>query len=78
MTKAIATLPWRVDRESAGGHWTNSCSILDADGAEVCVLTRGYQSEIVDGEMEGCPSWDNAELIVAAVNAYAVTNGERK
>ena len=67
---AKAPRPWRVDRSSAGAHWTNSCSIFDAEGGEVCVLTRGYQSEVIDGEIEGCPSWDNAELIVAAVNAY--------
>lgn len=74
--KAIAPLPWRVDRDSEPHrHWTNSCSILDAEGGEVCVLTRGYQSEqISDGDWEGCPSWDNAELIVEAINAYAKAN----
>ncbi len=71
----IAPLPWRVDRDSAGKQWTDSCSILDANGGHVCHLTRGYQSEVMplDGDLEnreGCPSWDNAELIVAAVNAY--------
>jgi len=71
MTKAIAPLPWSVDRNSANREWTNSCSIIDANGGEVCVLTRGYQGEMIDGDMEGCPSWDNAEMIVAAVNAYA-------
>lgn len=61
----IAPLPWRVDYESGGAEWTNSCSILDADGGHVCHLTRGYQAA-EDGD--GCPSWDNAELIVSAVN----------
>ena len=69
-TKYLAPLPWRVDRESEGRHWTNSCTILDAKGGDVCVLTRGYQAKVVDGHDEGCPSWDNAEFIVAAVNAY--------
>ena len=67
---AIAPRPWLVDRKSAGERWIDSCSILDAEGGEVCILTRGYQSEMINGELEGCPSWDNAELIVAAVNAY--------
>lgn len=57
----VAPVPWRVDRESAGKHWTDSCSIVDAEGGHVCHLTRGYQ----DG-----PSWRNAELIVEAVNAF--------
>jgi hypothetical protein len=67
-----APRPWQVDRESKHRHWTDSCSILDAEGGEVCVLTRGYQpQQMQDGSMECGPSWDNAELIVAAVNAYA-------
>lgn len=72
ITKYTAPLPWSVDRRSAGRNWTNSCSILDANGGEVCILTRGYQFEPAgdDGDWEGGPSWDNAELIVAAVNAY--------
>jgi hypothetical protein len=67
MSKYLAPRPWRVDRESAGRHWTNSCSIVDAEGGEVCVLTRGYQ---VGEEGDGTPSWVNAEMIVAAINAY--------
>jgi hypothetical protein len=70
MKKYLAPRPWSVDRDSAGKQWTDSCSILDADGGHVCHLTRGYQAETIDGDIEGCPSWDNAELIVAAVNAY--------
>ena len=62
---ATAPRPWRVDYKSADYHWTDSCSIIDADGGEVCILTRGYQG---DENGEGCPSWQNAELIVAAVN----------
>ena len=64
--KAIAPLPWSVDLESSNKQWKDSCSILDARGGHVCHLTRGYQG---DGD-DGCPSWDNAELIVAAVNAF--------
>lgn len=67
---AIAPRPWKVDRSSAGRMWTDSCTILDARGGEVCHLTRGYQGEVIDGDSEGCPSWDNAELIVRAVNAF--------
>lgn len=62
-----APRPWRVDRESGGKKWTDSCSIFDAEGGEVAILTRGYQGD-ADG---GTPSWDNAELIVAAVNAFS-------
>ncbi len=69
MYQYLAPRPWRVDRESEGVRFTSSCAILDAEGGEVCVLNRGYQG---DQNGEGCPSWDNAELIVAAVNAYAL------
>ncbi len=71
ITKFTAPLPWHVDRALDGFHWTNSCSIVDAEGGEVCVLTRGYQGDEND---EGCPSYDNADLIIAAMNAY--TNGQ--
>lgn len=71
---SIAPRPWRVDRDSEGKQWTNSCSILDAEDGEVCVLTRGYQG---DEEGDDCPSWDNAELIVAAVNAYEQSVDEK-
>lgn len=72
--KSIAPLPWRVDRDQEPHQpWTDACSILDADGGHVCHLTRGYQG---DENGDGCPSWDNAELIVAAVNAYV--NGEQE
>lgn len=79
----VAPTPWRVDRGSRHDYWTDSCSILDARGGVVCVLSRGYQSEVVplDGDMEnreGCPSWDNAELIVAAVNAHQQTTTQGK
>ena len=67
--KSLAPRPWRVDREEIGLVWTNSCQILDADGGVVCHLTRGYQGVVIDGVSEDCPSWGNAELIVAAVNA---------
>lgn len=67
MSKATARRPWKVDRDSEDKMWTNSCSILDADGGHVCHLTRGYQG---DKTGDGCPSWDNAEMIVAAVNSY--------
>jgi hypothetical protein len=58
---------WRIDNKSVDKHWRDSLSIVDADGGEVCVLTRGYEAG-VDGS--GGPSWKNAELIVAAVNAH--------
>ncbi len=58
---------WRIDEKSVGKHWTDSLSIIDADGGEVCVLTRGYEG---DKNGDGCPSWKNACLIVAAVNAF--------
>lgn len=58
---------WRIDNNSVGRHWTDSLSIIDADGGEVCVLTRGYEG---DKNGDGCPSWKNACLIVAAVNAF--------
>lgn len=61
-----APKPWRVCTKTIGSHWTNSISILDADGGEVAVLTRGYQG---DENGYGCPSYDNAQLIVDAVNA---------
>jgi hypothetical protein len=67
----IAPRPWRVDRESRHRHWTDSCSIIDAQGGEVCVLTRGYQG---DDDGDDCPSWDNAEMIVAAVNKQEQAN----
>ena len=67
MSIYLAPRPWRIDRASQHRHWRDSCSIMDAEGGEVCRLTRGYQG---DENGEGCPSWDNAELIVAAVNAY--------
>lgn len=57
---------WRIDNKSIGKHWTDSLSIIDADGGEVAVLTRGYEGD----EQGGCPSWKNAALIVAAVNAF--------
>lgn len=60
---------WRIDSASVGKHWTDSLSIIDADGGEVCVLTRGYEG---DANGDGCPSWKNAVLIVAAVNAFQV------
>ena len=70
--KALAPRPWRVDRETARRHpWADACSIVDADGGTVCWLTRGYQG---DAAGDACPSWDNAEMIVAAVNAFG--NGE--
>lgn len=65
-----APRPWRVDRESVGRSWRDSVAIVDAEGSTVCVLTRGYQG---DDEGDGCPSWDNAELIVRCVNADART-----
>lgn len=55
---------WRVGNESVGKHWTNSLSIMDADGGEVAVLTRGYEGDPKTGD--GCPSWKNARLIAAA------------
>ncbi len=59
---------WRIDNASVGKHWTDSLSIRDADGGEVAVLTRGYEGDPKTGN--GCPSWKNAVLIVAAVNAF--------
>jgi hypothetical protein len=71
ITKYTAPLPWRVDRNAERHQpWTDACSILDAEGGHVCHLTRGYQPEA--NSDDGGPSWDNAELIVAAVNAYAL------
>ena len=58
---------WQIDNKSVGKHWTDSLSIIDADGNEVAVLTRGYEG---DENGDGCPSWKNAVLIVAAVNAF--------
>lgn len=58
---------WRIDNDSVGKHWTDSLSIIDADGGEVAVLTRGYEG---DANGDWCPPWKNAALIVAAVNAF--------
>lgn len=77
-SKYLSPRPWHVARDSVHDYWTDSCSIMAADGSIVCALTRGRQAELVDdpdgepGEkyMEGCPSWDNADLIVEAVNSY--------
>lgn len=69
LPKYLAPLPWSVDRETPGKDWTDSCRIVDADGGIVCVLTRGYQPE-QDCMMCGGPSWDNADFIISAVNAY--------
>lgn len=63
---------WRIDSKSVGKHWTDSLSIIDADGGEVAVLTRGYEGDPKTGD--GCPSWKNACLIVAAVNAFNATD----
>jgi len=70
---SLAPLPWRIDPESVGVHWTNSISIVDADGAEVCVFTRGYQG---DAEGDPCPSWDNAHWVVEAVNDFLMPDAE--
>ena len=67
--KWLAPLPWRVERLSIHRHWTNSISVVDAEGGEVCVFTRGYQG---DENGDGCPSWDNAQEIVEAVNAREI------
>lgn len=67
MADKIAPLPWSVDYQSIGREWTNSISIIDADGGHVAHLTRGYQG---DEDGDGCASFKNAELIVAAVNVY--------
>ena len=73
--KYYAPFPWKVDRDAkAYTPWTDSCSIVDAEGGTVCYLTRGYQPEAGDPDFVGGPSWDNAEFIVAAVNAYAGAN----
>lgn len=58
---------WQIDNESVGKRWTDSLSIIDADGGEVAVTTRGYEG---DANGDGCPSWKNAVLIVSAVNAF--------
>ncbi len=64
MTKdKTAPRPWRVDC-TEHVYWKNSIAVLDANGRTVCVLTRGYQGD-QDGDL---PSYDNAELIVMAVN----------
>jgi hypothetical protein len=68
--KAIAPRPWSVDRNSDSKQWKDSCSILDAEGGHVCHLTRGYQADADCPDGTGGPSWDNAELIVEAVNAF--------
>ena len=44
---------------------------MDADNGEVAVLTRGYQG---DENGDDCPSFDNAALIVASVNAVLKVN----
>jgi len=67
LSKFLAPRPWRVDRKSAGKQWRDSCTIVDADGGDVAHLTRGFQG---DKSGNGCPSWDNAQLIVDAVNSY--------
>jgi hypothetical protein len=59
---------WRIDNEAVSKHWTDSLSIMDANGGEVCVLTRGYES---DPETGGCPSWQNARLIAATPELLA-------
>lgn len=66
----IAPRPWRVGRDSIGDEWRESLTIFDADDGAVCYLTRGYEGG-EDGS--GGPSWKNAELIVAAVNAWRDT-----
>lgn len=61
----LAKRPWKVGPSNE--VWSDSVSILDAEGATVCELTRGYES---NEHGEGCPSWANARLIVIAVNSY--------
>lgn len=68
--RGTANLPWSVDYGSVGKHWTSSISIVDADGGEVCVMTRGYQGD----EGGSLPSTRNAELIVSAVNKLAAVD----
>lgn len=59
----LAPFPWSVDYASISAQWTDSVSIIDADGGHVCHLTRGYQG---DANGDGCPSFANARLIAAA------------
>jgi hypothetical protein len=57
-SKSIAPLPWKVDRNSIGRNWKDSCTIVDADGGAVCALMRGRQG---DENGDSCPSWDTAD-----------------
>ena len=48
---------WRIYSASVGKHWTDSSSIIDADGGEVCVLTRDYEGDalvmvVLHGKMQ--------------------------
>ncbi len=73
MIDFTAPRPWTVETNPSHRHWTNSISIFDRDGGEVAVLTRGYEG---DKNGDGCPSFQNANLIVSAVNAIKEpTNG---
>jgi hypothetical protein len=69
---SLAPRPWRVDgSDEQHKPWKNACAIVDAGGSVVCYLTRGYQGDMgSDGISEDCPSWDNAQLIVDAVNSF--------
>ena len=60
---SLAPAPWSIDPESVGEVWTNSVAILDAKGAWLAHLTRGYEG---DKNGNDCPSWKNARLIAAA------------
>ena len=60
-TAGLAPAPWKVGNE--GQMWTDSLSIIDADGGEIAYLTRGYEG---DENGDGCPSWKNARLIAAS------------
>lgn len=66
-TTKLAPRPWAIEPSTIGFHWTDSIDIIDANGGCVAVLTRGYQG---DDNGDGCPSFENAKLIVEAVNAY--------
>ena len=64
----LAPAPWSIDPKSEGRDWTDSLSIIDAEGGEVAILTRGYEG---DTNGDGCPSYTNARLIAAAPDLLA-------
>lgn len=74
MAKNLPKLPWGVDEESVHAMWTDSISIVAADGGHVAHLTRGlesYSEPPHPSAGESSPAFKTARLIVVAVNNHA-------